>query len=293
MNRIACTLCVLWLALSSASALFSQGRPPGRPTRPGPGFPGAAQIQPPVPTGPAYLKMRVEEDHVTAEIRNTPWQRVLEELAARTGIIFQVQTQENPPFSLTLYRVELQEAVERIVGDRNCIYYYGAGANQNRIQFVRVIPRKDIPPQPTIRYIGTGAVTNSGEGEIENADQALKVLAESDNIDARQKAIEFLVADKSDLAYQALAAEVKDAAPEIRVAAIEGLASLGVRSALPQILAALRDSNPGVRQSAVTAVALLGDADNVKQLRPMGRDPDANVAAAAEMAIRKLSMRRP
>jgi hypothetical protein len=295
MSRIVGSCCALLLVLLSATALFSQVRQPARmPQRPAPGYgyPAPAQNQP-MPAGPPFLKMRVEEDHVTAEIRNTLWQRVVEELAARTGIIFEVQTQENALLSLTLYRVDLQEAVQRIVGERNSIYYFGAAGNQNRLQFVRVFPRKDIPPQPSIRYIGTGTVTNSGDDQIENADQALKVLVDSQNVDARQKAIEVLVADKSDLAYQVLLVEVGDAAPEMRVAAIEGLASLGAHSALPLILLSLKDSNPGVRQSAVTAVALLGDANNVRQLRPLGRDSDANVAAAAEMAIRKLSMPRP
>lgn len=237
--------------------------------------------------------MRVEDDHVTAEIRNTPWQRVLEELAARTGIIFEVQSQENAPLSLTLFRADLQEAVQRIVGDRDTVLYYGTAQNQNRLQFVRIAPRKDVPAQPSIRYIGTGTITNSGEDLIDTPDQALKVLVESQNIDARQKAIEVLLADKSDLTYQVLLAELGDPAPEMRVAAIEGLASMGSHSALPLILLSLKDRNPGVRQSAVTAVALLGDADNLKQLRPLVRDPDANVAAATEMAIRKLSMPQP
>ena len=288
MSRIVTGCCAFVLLLSSATALRPQVRQPGRiPVRP------PVPNQPAVPAGPASLKMRVEDERVTAEIRNTPVQRVLEELAARTGLIFEVQTQEVAPVSLTLFRVDLQEAVERIVGDRDAIFYFGTGENRNRLQFVRISPRKDVPVQPSIRYIGTGTITNSGEDLIDTPDQALKVLMESRNIDARQKAIEVLLADKSDLTYQVLAAELADPAPEMRVAAIEGLASMGNRSALPMILLSLRDTNPGVRQSAVTAVALMGDADNLKQLRPLVRDPDASVAAATEVAIRKLSMRQP
>ena len=72
-----------------------------------------------------------------------------------------------------------------------------------------------------------------------------------------------------------------------------GLAALGARSSLPQILLALKDGHPGVRQSAVTAVALLGDTDNIKNLQPLATDRDLSVAAAAQMAIQKLSARRP
>jgi hypothetical protein len=250
--------------------------------------------QPQQPTGPAIIKVRVEGEQVTAELRNAPWQKVLEELAARTGIVFEVQMQENAPVSLSLFRVSLQEGVQRIVGNNDSIFYYGSdSAGQSRIQYVRVFPRREEPQQPSIRYIGTGSITKSGEDVIDNPDQALKILTEGKDVDARQKAIEILVASKSEATYQALLDVLGDPAPEIRVAAIEGLASLNARTALPRILHAFKDSHPGVRQSAITAVALLGDVENLKDLRPMQRDKDANVAAAAEVAIRKLSMRTP
>ncbi len=256
------------------------------------GLPGA--VTPDGQPAPlASMKLRVEEGVVTAEIRNTPLQRVLEEIAARTGIIFEVQTQEDPQISVSLFRVDLQEAIRRILGEQDSLYYYGSDFQNTLPQLIRVFPRRNIPAQPSLRYIGTGAVTKSGSDVIESPEEALKVLAESSDIDARQKAVEVLVASKNELTYQALMVVVNDPAPEIRVAAIEGFASLGARPALPLIIKALKDSHPGVRQSAITAIALLGDADNVKDLRRLGRDPDANVAAAAEVAIRKLSMRSP
>ncbi len=256
------------------------------------GLPGA--VTPDGQPAPlASMKLRVEEGVVTAEIRNTPLQRVLEEIAARTGIIFEVQTQEDPQISVSLFRVDLQEAIRRILGEQDSLYYYGSDFQNTLPQLIRVFPRRNIPAQPSLRYIGTGAVTKSGSDVIESPEEALKVLAESSDIDARQKAVEVLVASKSELAFQALMVVVSDPAPEIRVAAIEGFASLGARPALPLIIKALKDSHPGVRQSAITAIALLGDADNVKDLRRLSKDPDANVAAAAEVAIRKLSMRSP
>src|SRR5437867_1600653 len=59
---------------------------------------------------PGVLKMRIEGDQVSAEIRETLLQRVLEELADRTGTIFEIESQLNPPVSVVLYRVSLQEA---------------------------------------------------------------------------------------------------------------------------------------------------------------------------------------
>jgi hypothetical protein len=271
---------------------FAQGGLPQRQVRPRE-IPGAMIPAPKQPTGPSSMKLRVEEGIVTAEIRNTPLQKVLEEFAARTGIVFEVQTQEDPPLSISLFRVGLREAIQRIVGERDSLYYYSSGAETALPQLVRVFPRGNIPLQPSLRYIGTGSVTKSGSDVIESPDEALKVLAESLDVDARQRAVEVLVNSRNELAYEALLVIVNDPAPEIRVAAIEGFASLGARPALPVIVKALKDSHPGVRQSAITAIALLGDAENVKDLRRLGKDPDANVAAAAEVAIRKLSMRVP
>jgi hypothetical protein len=256
-------------------------------------IPGAMMPAPSQPAGPTSMRLRVEEGFVTAEIRNTPLQKVLEELAARTGVVFEVQTQEDPPLSLSLFRVELREAIQRIVGARDSLFYYKAGGAAASPQLVRVFPRSNVPVQPSLRYIGTGSVTKSGSDVIESPDDALKVLAESLDVDARQRAVEVLVASRSEITYEALLVVVNDPAPEIRVAAIEGFASLGARPALPVIVKALSDGNPGVRQSAITAIALLGDAENVKDLRRLGKDPDANVSAAAEVAIRKLAMRSP
>jgi hypothetical protein len=240
------------------------------------------------------MKLRVDEGRVTGEIQATPLQRVLEELAARTGIVFEVPSQENDPVSITFYKVTMQEAVQRLVGTNNSLVYYRRDeTGADRIQKVRILAPTGKYPQPSLLYIGSGAVTKTGDDTVDTPDQALKVLTESKKVDLRQKAIEVLVAAKGDAAVQALTQAVDDTAPEVRVAAIEGLAALGARSALPQILRCLRDPHPGVRQSAIVAVALIGDSVNVKDLRPLVKDPDASVAGAADTAIKKLAARRP
>lgn len=257
-----------------------------------PQFPIPA-ARPPQNQPPAVLKMHVEDARVTAEISNSPLQDVLRELADRTGIIFEVRSQINPPISLNLYRVSLQEAVQRIASGNNTMFFYSQSALEpERITLVKILPRGNPIQQPSIIYLGTGAVTKSGDN-IETPEQALKALVESNNLEAREKAIEVLVATKSDLAAKILAVFVSDSAPEIRVAAVEGLAVLGARTALPEIVKLLKDAHPGVRQSAVKAIALLGNAENVKDLKPLIKDKDASVAAEAEIAIRKLSERRP
>jgi hypothetical protein len=238
--------------------------------------------------------MRVEDQSLTAQIRVTPLQQILEELAARTGIIFEIESQENPPISITFYHVSLNEALDRLMGNNNSIVYYDRDdTGQSHASFVRIFTRTPRPLPPSLRYIGTGSITKRGSDVIENPEQALTVLAESTELVARQKAIEVLVAARGDASVQALKIALADPAVEIRVAAIEGLASLGIREALPQILPALKDAHPGVRQSAVLAVSLLGDIANVKDLRPLVRDQDPGVAASADLAIRKLSARCP
>ncbi len=262
----------------------------GRPLRP----PNQMPI-PPGPPVPTSMKLRVEEGWVTAEIQNTPLQQVLEELAARSGVVFEVPVQENDPVSITFFKVTMQEAIERLAGSSNFVIYYAPdGAGGNKIQLVRVFSRPGKTMQPSLRYIGTGAITKTGDDSVDNPEQAVKVLADSSQkVDLRQKAVDVLVAAKGEAAIQALTQAVDDSAPEVRVAAIEGLATLGVRPALPRIVKCLGDANPGVRQSAIVAVALLGDAENLKELRPLRKDPDPSVATAAETAIKKLTARRP
>ena len=238
--------------------------------------------------------MRMEDNRVNADIRNTPLPRVLEELAARTGIIFEVEIQDTAEVTLSLRGVGLQEAIQRIASGRNCIYYHGTGeGGTERIRFVRVFARPGSVQQPSLKYIGTGVPTKAGDDLIENAEQAVRALAESSDVEVRQEAVEFLATEKTKTSADALNLAARDPAPEVRAAAIEGLASLGAREALRLIVGAFKDENPGVRHSAVTAVAMLGDEGNLRDLRPMLRDQDPSVAAAAEWAIRRLSAPRP
>jgi len=280
-------LCLLpWFGmLAGALPAFAQG---GRLNRPIP------MTQPQRITEPPMMRMRLEGQELTAEIRVTPLQQVLAELAARTGIIFQIESQENPLVSISFFRVGLPEAVQRLTANANSMSYYSRDeSGQNRLTLVRIISRNPKSGAPSLQYIGTGAITKRGTDVIDSPDAALTVLAESTDVMARQKAIEVLVASNGPATIPALKLALSDPEPEVRVAAIEAFAGLGTREVLPQILTALRDSHPGVRQSAIMAVSQLGDTANIKNLRPLLRDPDPSVAASAEMAIRKLSGRLP
>lgn len=254
-------------------------------------FPPSARQQPnpsAKPAAPNFLKIQIEEGRVTADITDSPLQTVLLELAERTGIIFEVRSQDNPSVSIHTNRVPLQEFVARITSGSNTMFFYGQGADSDRITLVQVYPRTVPPQQPALIYLGTGKVTKTSN-TVETPEQALQVLAGNASIEDRELGIAILVKTKSEPAVQALMNCISDPAPEIRVAAIEGLAAMGATAALPAIVKKLKDEHPGVRQSATTAVALLGNSQNIKDLKPLSSDKDVSVAAAAEMAIRKLS----
>jgi hypothetical protein len=289
MSRLHCAwfLPLLFVSLQPFSeTLAAQGRSGQRPA------PKTRQVKPALP---AFMKIRVESGNVTAQIQNTPLPRVLEELAARSGIVFELGTHDETSVSVSFYNVGLQEAVQRLVEGHNSICFYGRdAAGATRIELVRILQRETGPQQQvSIQYIGSGSITKTGEDRIETTEDAFKALAESENVDLRQQAVEILVASREEPAVQAVMDALNDQAPEVKAAAIEGLAALGARAALPQIIQRLQDPHPGVRHSAIVAVSLLGDAVNVKDLQPMGRDKDPNVAAAAEAAIKKLSLRQP
>jgi len=245
----------------------------------------------PKSTAPAFIKIRVVDGRVSAEIRNAPLQDVLEELAARSGIVFEIQTQQNPVVSQIHDKADMAEAIQRILGDTSdtIFQFTKDSSGQDRIGLVRVFPRGNQLQQPGLRFIGLGKVTKTGEDSPESPEQAATILEESKDLGLRQKAIEVLAMSKSESSTQALIKALSDPAPEIKAAAIDGLASQESSAALPKIVLALKDTHPGVRQSAIAAISLMGNASNVKDLTPLSQDSDANVAMAAEMAIRKLS----
>jgi len=113
--------------------------------------------------------MQIKDGRVNAAVRSAPLQRVLEELAARSGVVFQVQSQDNPLVSITLQEVSLQEAIQRIASADDLIFYHGRDSSgQSAMQLVKVYPRADVPLQPSIRYIGSGVITKTGENSEEN-----------------------------------------------------------------------------------------------------------------------------
>ena len=241
---------------------------------------------------PPSMRLRMEGQDVTAEIRNVSLQSVLDELSAWSGVVFEVESQDDPKVSINLYHVTLQEAVQRLTANHNSVDYFGHDeTGQDRLNFVRVISRTPRPAPPVLRYIGTGAVTKRIDEIVDSPEQALAVLAGSTNLVARQKAIDVLVATKSAVVIEILKAVLNDPDVEVRVAAIDGLASLGARDALPDIMPALKDAHPGVRQCAVLAIGMLGDKANVKDVRPLLHDEDPNVAASAGIVMQKLSIR--
>jgi hypothetical protein len=289
-------LWLIWIAAFS-TVLHAQAPPIQIPQINIPQFPipmdGQIQNQ-----TPFILKMHIDAGLVSAEVSNCPLQNALLELAERTGVVFEIQSQINPLVSVNLYRVSLQEAIQRLASASNSVslntlvFYSQDVLEPDRIKLVRFFPRINQVPQPSIIFLGTGAVTKSND-RIDTPEQALKTLIESNKLETREKAIEALAASKSDFAPKALTYLISDASPEIRVAAIEGLAVLGAQTAISDILKTLKDEHPGVRLSAIKAIALLGDARNVKDLRPLSKDKDVSVAAEADIALRKLSARHP
>ncbi len=275
-RRLAAIGC-LFLCLDATAQMRSGGPVPQAPS------PAAPKAK------PMILKMQVNEAGVTAHISNCPMQTALQELAERTGIVFEVRTQDNPYVSLHLNGVQLEEAIQRIASGSNTLFFYSESSfSSQHISLVKIVPPKTSLPQPSIAYLGTGAITKSNDN-IMTSEQAFKALEKNEKIEMRKEAVEYLVSTKNPDAAEAIMKCLSDPAPEIRVAAIDGLAALGAREAISAIVRRLKDSSPGVRQSAAAAVALLGDSTNIKDLKPLASDRDGNVAAAAEIAIRKLS----
>jgi len=253
------------------------------------------RLPPRAPSQPAVVKIRVQEERVTADIRFAPLQQVLGELADWTGVVFEVESQDNPLITIRLDSLPLNDAIERILQQNNTVYYYDeTGGGEPGISFVRVFPRSRRDNNPaSLVYLGSGQVTKTEADAVDSPEQALVALRNSADVDARQKAVEVLVEARSPEAAAALTEALNDGAPEVRAAAVEGLAGLGLSEALPLVLRALRDPHSEVRQSAVVALSLLGDNSHVRDLTPLLHDRDASVAAAAEMAVRKLLARAP
>jgi hypothetical protein len=285
-------ICPVLLAQRRGGMRMPPDTPVPPPSRQQPSAPavGIAQTSSNQGNDSYTMKFHVEESGITIDLSNCPLQKALEDLAARTGVIFEIRTQDNYLVSLHIKTpIDLSSAIKRIASRSNTVFIYSDDpAAPQAIKLVKIFPAGTALAQPSVIYLGTGVVTKSND-DIENAEQAIKVLKESKDLALRQKAIAFLVSEKDEKAIDSLVQCISDEAPEIRIAALEGLAALNAQNALPEIIKTLKDANAGVRQSAVVAIALIGNYSNIADLRPLRSDKDVNVVAAAENAIRKLA----
>lgn len=144
-----CLALLAALAPDPAARAQPRQRFPGNP-------PNAAQAQKPV-----LLRIGVADGAVTADISDCPLHDALAELAARTGVIFEVRSEPNPLVSVHLRAVPLEEAVGRIVPAGNLVFLHDE-ADPGRIALVRVLPRDGTAVQPGLLYFGTGRITASG-----------------------------------------------------------------------------------------------------------------------------------
>ena len=179
-----------------------RGGAPDMPNMPNMPFP-QPQAQPgQQDTKASVLKLYVDETGVTAEILNCPLQTVLKELAEKTGIVFEIRAQDNLPVNLRPSQpVELTEFIKRMVSGSNTQFFYRQDDSQ-RIAMVRIFPRTELP-QPSIVYLGSGAVTKSNDTFF-NSEQAIKALRENKDIESREKAINYLASNKSEGAAEVL-----------------------------------------------------------------------------------------
>jgi len=236
---------------------------------------------------PIVLKMRVVNSLVTADISDCPMQMALQDLADRSGIVFEVRSQDNPLVSVHPNQVDFHEAIQRISPNHNVIFFYDQDKSE-RIILAQVYPRARPVQQPGLVYLGTGAVTKNNE-EVDTPEQALKVLDGNARLEVKVKAINILIQNKSNETIKALAGSLSDPAPEVRVAVIESFVSMGAHSAVPEIVKCLKDPHPTVRQSAIMAIGDLGNDKNIKDLKPLSADKDPSIAAFADMAMKKLA----
>jgi hypothetical protein len=243
--------------------------------------------QPAVPKNVAsILDMRVMGGNVTADIVNCPLQSALQELADRTGIIFEFRSHDTPLVSVHLNNIPMEEAIQRIASSHNAVFAYDQ--QDNHIKTVRVFPRTAAIQQPSLIYLGSGTITKTND-DVNTPEQAIRALAENARLEMKEKAVNILVHNKSEEATKALMSSLIDPAPEIRVAAIDGLVTFQKHDALPEIIKCLKDADPKVRLSAATAVALLGSYKNIPDLKPLSADKDVSVASEADKAILKWS----
>jgi hypothetical protein len=249
---------------------------------------GAQQPQNPETASEPRISIAVQRGRLTASIEDSPLHSVLEELGGRTQILFVAGNGlEEDHVSAELKDVPVEEGLRDLLKNHDAFFYYGAAGENGKpvLRAVWVYPRgagATVRPVPPVAW----ASTKDLEASLADSDPAIRERAyealmsrpdrESSELlllalrgatetdpEMRQRLLSSALSNGIDVPHEILADLVRtDGSEEIRMMALDALR--GDPSSTDAAVAALTDPSEAVRERAKE---LLAEIDTIRRRR--------------------------
>lgn len=232
------------------------------------------------------VMMSAEAIHLEAE--QAPMARILDEIAARTGVRVHYAALPEQAVTATCVGETVKEVVECLAGsDADLMFRYPVGE--------MVTGRKRRPEELWVLRTGvrgtqapagvTNATAEPKEAEPLETGKLIE-MATAEEPMRRVQGLSRLVAEaRADegAVRSVLEGALSDQDPSVRAQAVSGLARLGGENASVMLQQALRDKDASVRLMAVDHAG--GDAQGIALLKEALADSDETVSALAAMKL--------
>lgn len=274
--------------------------------------------------------VQVADGRLTVDVREASLSEVLEEIARQSGLVLKGHTSIDVRIDAQFDRLPLEHGLRVILDGQRYAVRYSLVTGDDGRAMVRVpsvlwiFPPHDLAP-PEGGPANDGADAGSGDGSLDlqrlravlesaedawDKEDALEAIAEAEDPqvalplvrfaltdrdeDVRLAAVEALATIGGEGAAEALEIALRDPESWVREGAIETLEAIGGDRAAQSLAVALQDEDADLREQAVDALGEIGSPTALQLLEyAWASDTDEAVRAAAEAWLEELSHQSP
>ena len=211
------------------------------------------------------LHLQVTDGQVSIKATDVALDRLLRELADRSGLTVVAEGPLLEPMTVRFERLSLNDAIHWILRDRNYTVGYAqpttdGGPSRPEIVFVLAKASVEAWVEPSTTSDERGALIDALTQTSLRIDRDEGIIAHAmamDDATVRLEAVDALGEVAGDGAIEMLAHALSDQERAVREAAVQSLGNIGGDAAATALAQALADPQPQVREEAVDALGAI------------------------------------
>ena len=227
---------------------------------------------------------------VTVQVRDAPLSEVLDQIARQTGLVIEGHATIDSRITIDLEQLGLEAALHLILEGQSYALEFALETIPDERDNVRVPQRLRIFPDdldvPARSWSPDDTADAGLDGDTIDAPKIRAILESSDDPWDRGDAVEALAeSEQPHVAVPLIKVALIDRDEDVRLAAVEALATLGGDGAAEALQTALRDEESTIREAAIETLEALGGDQAARSLAVALHDTDADLRERAVDAL--------